>query len=80
MRLGRQSSILTDGKIRDLYKKAKRIKKSGTIHERFRHRYELNPDFAKKFESTDMHISGVSKKEGIVQFIELDDSKHPFYV
>ncbi len=80
MRLGKQSSILIEGKIKELYTQQKRIKKSGSVHERFRHRYEINPEFAQKFESTWLHITWKSKKLWIAQFLELDSSVHPYYV
>lgn len=50
------------------------------MYERFRHRYEVHPTFAKKLETSDLKISGVSQKEGIVQFIEMDSTVHPYYV
>lgn len=80
MRLWEQSTILRDGKILTLYEKSKRSNENKIISERFRHRYEINPAFAEKFSGSKFSISGVSLKEGIVQFMELDKKDHSYYV
>jgi CTP synthase len=80
MRLGKQSSILEKSLTREIYDTCGRLGKQSSVQEKFRHRYELHPDYAKKFHNTDFHIAGVSKKEGIVQFLELDTQLHPFYI
>lgn len=80
MRLGWQRSILKKSTIEKLYKEAERIDKDGMITERFRHRYEVNPKYAKELEDSPLHIVGRSEKEGIVQFIEMDVKTHPYYV
>ncbi|NUJ98234.1 CTP synthase (glutamine hydrolyzing) [Candidatus Gracilibacteria bacterium] len=80
MRLGAQRSILKKGKIFDLYKTGERIGKDDSISERFRHRYEVNPEFVKSLNEKGLYISGISEKEGIVQFIELDKKNHPYFV
>jgi len=80
MRLGKQKSILQDGQIKDLYEQSNRINKNSVIEERFRHRYEVHPDFVTKLSGTDFLVSGVSKKEGIVQFMEMKEDVHPYYV
>ncbi|MEI6326501.1 MAG: CTP synthase [Candidatus Roizmanbacteria bacterium] len=58
------------------------VQKNGSklISERHRHRYEFNDDFAKEIESHGLIISGRSKVEGLVEFIELPPSVHPFYI
>ena len=78
MRLWSQASILKSGKVKSLYEVAERISKSWTITERFRHRYEVHPEFAKSLKNSDIKISWISKKEGIVQFIE--HKTHPYYI
>lgn len=78
MRLGKQISILKAGQIKTLYSNAKRWSTSGRIEERFRHRYEVHPDFADKLKNTDLHVTGTSSS-GIVQFIEMDKKIHPYY-
>lgn len=80
MRLGAQSSILRDGQIFELYKASGRASENRVISERFRHRYEVNPAFAEKFSQSNFLISGVSLKEWIVQFMELDSEDHPYYL
>lgn len=81
MRLGKQTSVLQPGSISDLYDVAGRLSGNNTISERFRHRYEVHPDIAQKLETTDFHIVGYNNsKEKIVQFVELDDTHHPYYV
>lgn len=80
MRLGKQSSVLKNGQIYNLYKKSERIKNNNTIHERFRHRYEIHPDYAEKIHDAWLKIAGESTGKQIVQFIEMDSKKHPYYV
>ncbi len=80
MRLGRQETIISDGQIKDLYTRSERISKDGVIAERFRHRYEVHPGFAKKLAQEDLHVVWKSKHEGIVQFIEMDQGVHPYYL
>lgn len=79
MRLGSQKSILNKGNIFNLYETGKRIGKDDTIAERFRHRYEVNPEYVKALSEKGLHISWISEKEGIVQFIELDTKIHPYF-
>ncbi|GEM_PF-1031947 len=50
MRLGEQGSLLKDGIIESLYETSGRATQSNVIYERFRHRYEVHPEFAKKLE------------------------------
>ena len=78
MRLWGQVSMLKSGKIKDLYSEWCRMTQTWWVTERFRHRYEVHPKFAEKLKKSDLKISGVSKKEGIVQFIALKN--HPYYI
>ena len=48
------------------------------IHERHRHRYEVNNDYRAALEVNGMHICGVSPDKHIVEMIELRD--HPWFV
>lgn len=79
MRLWEQKSILKTWKIFTLYKNAGRISWRSIIKERFRHRFEVHPDYAMKLENTDLHIVWRSPK-WIVQLIELDSKTHPYFV
>ncbi len=73
MRLGSCESILFAGtKASDLYHNADRI------HERHRHRYEVNSDYQDQLQEAGLVISSVSAKEGLVEIIELP--KHPYFV
>jgi CTP synthase len=73
MRLGSCESILFTGtKAADLYGNVDRI------HERHRHRYEVNSDYQDKLQECGLVISSVSAKEGLVEIVELAD--HPFYL
>ena len=80
MRLWKQSSILKEGQIYDLYEKADRLKNQNIINERFRHRYEINPDYKEKIHNCWITIAGESTGKQIVQFIEMDSKIHPYYV
>ncbi|BCU77482.1 CTP synthase [Luteolibacter sp. LG18] len=73
MRLGSCESILFAGtKASDLYDGSDRI------HERHRHRYEVNSDYQQQLQDAGLVISSVSAKEGLVEIVELPN--HPFYV
>ena len=48
------------------------------IHERHRHRYEFNNHFRDRFERNGMIISGINKKDNLVEIIELKN--HPFFI
>ncbi len=51
-----------------------------TIRERFRHRYECNPDYIKEFEEKGMIFSGKAPKVDIMQILELPEHKFFFAV
>ncbi len=48
------------------------------IHERHRHRYEVNNDYRKALQENGMVLSGLSPDGHIVEMIELPD--HPFFI
>ncbi|MCC8102142.1 MAG: CTP synthase [Clostridiales bacterium] len=48
------------------------------IHERHRHRYEVNNDFRQNLEQNGMTLSGLSPDRRIVEMIELKN--HPFFL
>ncbi|HEY8961371.1 MAG TPA: CTP synthase [Luteolibacter sp.] len=73
MRLGSCESIVFAGtKASELYNGADRI------HERHRHRYEVNSDYQQQLQDAGLVISSVSAEEGLVEIVELPN--HPFYV
>ena len=49
-----------------------------TIHERHRHRYEVNNDYRKDLTDNGMVLSGISPDGRIVEMIELKD--HPWFI
>ncbi len=50
------------------------------ITERHRHRFEVNGAYVDRLEAVGMHVSGRSPDGGLVEFVELDRSLHPYYV
>jgi CTP synthase len=50
------------------------------IQERHRHRYEFNNDYKKTFSEAGMVLSGINPETGLVEIIELEKEKHPFYI
>lgn len=74
MRLGAQPAVLTDGSlVATLY---------GTteVIERHRHRYEVNNDYRDRLNEGGLRIVGRSPQGDLVEFVELDQAAHPFYV
>ncbi|MGQ9473915.1 MAG: CTP synthase [Candidatus Caldatribacteriaceae bacterium] len=72
MRLGNYRCVLQDASgVQSLYQ-------SEEIHERHRHRYELNNDFIEKIEKKGMIMAGINPEYQVVEIIELRD--HPFFV
>jgi CTP synthase len=72
MRLGVQACSLAAGS------KAAAIYKSDIIHERHRHRYEVNPAYVDVLVENGLCISGRSKDGQLIEMVELAD--HPWYV
>jgi len=72
MRLGSYACRLEPGtKAREAYKKE-------LIHERHRHRYEVNDAFKAQLCAKGMKFSGICPDNGLVEMIELPD--HPWFV
>ena len=72
MRLGAQAVELADGtRARELYGEA-------TIHERHRHRYEVNNTFRDRIVDAGLVVSGTFQEGRLVEIIELPD--HPWFV
>ncbi|MFA5077807.1 MAG: CTP synthase, partial [Candidatus Micrarchaeia archaeon] len=46
----------------------------GTVHERHRHRYEVNPEFVQKLKDAGLVISGTHPKNEITEMVEWKDS------
>lgn len=73
MRLGRRTTLFKTDKsiLRQLYQK-------DSIEERHRHRYEVNPDYVQKFESSGLTFVGHCEENKRMEVVELQD--HPYYV
>lgn len=50
------------------------------IHERHRHRYEVNNSYREVISKTGIQFSGLSPDGHLVEFVELKTDEHPFYV
>ncbi|MCC8050804.1 MAG: CTP synthase [Clostridiales bacterium] len=72
LRLGSYPCVL------DTTTKAYELYGTEEIHERHRHRYEVNNDFRQILEQNGMTLSGLSPDRRIVEMIELKD--HPFFL
>jgi CTP synthase len=84
MRLGAYPARLKPGTIAfaaysgtDLKLKAKSSK---LIHERHRHRYEVNPKYIERLEKKGLVFSGVSPDRRLMEIAELPRAKHPFFL
>ncbi len=83
MRLGKCDAIVKKGSyVAKIYKKfgVDLEKTSFVVSERHRHRYEFNDSYADAVQKGGLVIAGRSKQEGLVEFVELPLSQHPFYV
>ena len=72
MRLGAYPCVLKKGT------RTHKAYKAPEVHERHRHRYEMNPDYRPLFEQSGMIISGRSPDGALTEIIELED--HPWFV
>ena len=74
MRLGLYPAALHEGSIvAELYGQT-------LVHERHRHRYEVNNAYRETLETAGMVFSGTSPDSTLVEFSELPRDVHPFYV
>jgi CTP synthase len=72
MRLGAQAIELAEGTIaRDLYGES-------TVHERHRHRYEVNNQFRQQLVDNGLVVSGTFQEGRLVEIVEIPD--HPWFV
>ncbi|KKC98242.1 MULTISPECIES: CTP synthase [Photobacterium] len=72
MRLGSQLCHLEEGS------KAREMYGSATIHERHRHRYEVNNNLLPQLKEAGLKISGLSADKKLVEIIEIPN--HPWFV
>jgi CTP synthase len=74
MRLGLYPAVLAEGTIvRNLYG-------TDVVHERHRHRYEVNNSYRPALEAAGLVCSGMSPDGRFVEFVELPPDVHPFFV
>lgn len=74
MRLGLYKSDLLAGSV------VAKTYGSSEISERHRHRYEVNNKYRDQIGSAGLVFSGVFKEQDLVEFVELPESVHPYYV
>jgi CTP synthase len=53
---------------------------SDSAHERHRHRYEVNNKYRERISAAGLQFSGLSPDGLLVEFVELPESAHPYYV
>ncbi len=75
MRLGGQDiAVASDSMISKMYGGAE------SVRLRFRHRYEVAPQYIKQLESAGMLFCGRSPDQRIMQILELSTNDHPYFV
>jgi CTP synthase len=74
MRLGLYKADLAAGSI------VAGVYGSSSIEERHRHRYEVNNDYRTKLTDAGLIFSGINRELDLVEFVELPQEVHPYYV
>ncbi len=74
MRLGSYPAYLKAGTI------ARSAYKAEMIHERHRHRYEVNAQYVTEIEKAGLVFSGISPDKKLMEIVELPRAKHPFFL
>lgn len=74
MRLGAYPAKLVPGTV------VQRAYGEEVVYERHRHRYEVNNRYRARLEEAGLVCSGTSPDDRLVEFIELPESVHPFFV
>jgi CTP synthase len=74
MRLGLYKSDLLAGSV------VAKTYGSSEISERHRHRYEVNNKYRDQIGNAGLIFSGIFKEQDLVEFVELPESVHPYYV
>jgi CTP synthase len=72
MRLGLYPIVLAEGSL------AAQLYGRSIIHERHRHRYEVNNEYLQQLEKNGLRVSGVWAEKQVVEMIELPE--HPYFV
>ena len=74
MRLGAFPAVLDPGSL------VARTYGATSVSERHRHRYEVNPAYRQALSDVGLKVSGTSPDGELVEFVELDENLHPYYV
>lgn len=74
MRLGAYPAVLKKGSV------VARAYGTAEVSERHRHRYEVNNSYRERLEGVGLVFGGTSPDGKLVEFIELPDDVHPFFV
>ena len=74
MRLGLYTAVLKKGSI------VAKTYQSDEISERHRHRYEVNNQYREQIAAAGLVFSGLSPDEHLVEYVELPEDVHPYYV
>ncbi|HLT83715.1 MAG TPA: CTP synthase [Phototrophicaceae bacterium] len=74
MRLGSYEAVLEEGSL------VAEVYGATRVTERHRHRYEVNNTYRDALAEAGLHISGRSPDSSLVEFVELDRARHPYYV
>ncbi len=74
MRLGSYEAVLEEGSL------VAEVYGATRVTERHRHRYEVNNTYREALAEAGLHISGRSPDSSLVEFVELDRARHPYYV
>ena len=74
MRLGLYTATLKPESI------VARVYGAQEISERHRHRYEVNNQYRDQIAKSGLIFSGMNKERDLVEFVELPESVHPYYV
>jgi CTP synthase len=74
MRLGLYPAVLATGSV------VATVYGSTEIQERHRHRYEVNNKYRDQLVATGLVFSGLSPDGNLVEFVELPQNVHPYYV
>ena len=80
MRLGQYVAKLKKGTVAfGAYEQASWVK-GGSIKERHRHRYEVNPEYIIQIEEAGLVFSGTSPDGRLMEIVELPKDSHPFFL
>ncbi|MFT4147516.1 MAG: CTP synthase [Micrococcaceae bacterium] len=74
MRLGSYENKLKPGSL------AAKTYGTTDISERHRHRYEFNNKYRQQLEDAGLVVSGIYEDKDLVEFIELPEDQHPYYI